>query len=145
MKCRIPICFFYYMEEYLFSDYFKLIKQYFEDWKFHRKNSGGCLSELDPLFKHYIQFHSWLWSMKFLSVEHMLLAVLWELLLKAMIWNTRSIIFHHIFILGNRFHWWCCMYVPQIILRARIIQLWRLMRLHRHRWSIYATTVCFPL
>lgn len=48
------------MEEYLFSDYFKLIKQYFEVWKFHRKNSGGCLSELDPLFKHYIQFYSWL-------------------------------------------------------------------------------------
>lgn len=67
-----------------------------------------------------------LWSVKLFSVKHMLSAVLWELLLKAMIWDTWSIIFYHIFILGNLFNWWCSMYAPQIILRANIIQFWQL-------------------
>lgn len=111
----------------LFSDYFKLII-----------NNLKCVCSIGimefwvsqwtrPLAqKMYLTLYRRLWPMKCFSLKHMLSTVLWELLLKAMIWGTWSILFYHIFIPGNLFNCWCPMYIPQTILGACIIQFWPL-------------------
>lgn len=64
-----------------------------------------------------------LWPVKLFSWKHMLSTLLWELILKAMIWDTCSIIFYQIFIPWNLLNWWYhSLYVPQTSLQGGIMQ-----------------------